>query len=798
MDCRAKTPYRESKITEKHNCTTNRHSKSNPTAVLKKSPQRGKKEQAFISVCMYDMSAPRKVQRTDTVGNPPVETQADGKRCNILLAARAGNIVEPKSFRINVISSTNKTEYEKSQKIVKILISENSDQWKTKLAADQYIEDIISLTNLTDSTKKNVIKQFCSCPPPFVNQKHGISLENYVKFIQEVVKATKKSKKPQKSSGTDSNTDTGHSDACEALASCFEHLKDGVQAILAHADTSVILEGKSMKYKAAITKQLRSFISTLVYCLVHDDALEQPDPTINLEKWQQPIIDEKMNISGLSRLEEKDYSARSIIDLLEKRKMPSDKERNLAFKLLAEQLNTIIVKEEKNISDSEKKSKYNDLGATIALEFIKNCFHQKLTNRNTSGIAAVKVIIKDAYDSSVLLEVLEYVWNCTSKIPANMDISEALKLEDDIPVSIVEPTYETRLIEPPTFSVKFKFQPPVYDTSRNWINFIELSVIPYFLRHELSYSNRAAALWHCLPSVNFRNRYMKTFGPFITSNTIRSREDFENLYRKVGETFWPEQTLLPHDYEKLLNKPGFVRQKTDETHSDFADRLKRTFKAAYPSTYDSDTNKLKLCELTFKGLKDTWLRHLLFKEHFETIFEKGEINKMIALMDREKIKYHKAKKLAREGLSLNYIDVNSSVSVSPVYSNNFPRNNGYKSDRQNRQKFHKPDKTDRKSAAIQREFEFLCRGRNLGSNGKLIVPMNKIPDRVRHSKNFNPKNYVQPEKYSSVRKMAEANVTKRWEERHKKASNTRKYRRKVENKQRRTNILIEPYREDTH
>ena len=159
MDCRAKTPYRESKITEKHNCTTNRHSKSNPTAVLKKSPQRGNKEQAFISVCMYDMSAPRTVQRTDTVGNPPVETQADGKRCNILLAARAGNIVEPKSFRINVISSTNKTEYEKSQKIVKILISENSDQWKTKLAADQYIEDIISLTNLTDSTKKNVIKQ---------------------------------------------------------------------------------------------------------------------------------------------------------------------------------------------------------------------------------------------------------------------------------------------------------------------------------------------------------------------------------------------------------------------------------------------------------------------------------------------------------------------------------------------------------------------------------------------------------------------------------------------------------------
>ena len=146
---------------------------------------------------------------------------------------------------------------------------------------------------------------------------------------------------------------------------------------------------------------------------------------------------------------------------------------------------------------------------------------------------------------------------------------------------------------------------------------------------------------------------------------------------------------------------------------------------------------------------------------------------------------------------MNYIDVNRSANISPVYSNNFPRN-GYKSDRQNRQKIRKPDKTDRKSAAIQRELEFLCRNRNLGSDGKLIVPVNKIPERVRHSKNFNPKNYLQPEKYSSVRKMAEANVAKRWEERHKKASNTRKYRRKVENKQRRTNILIEPYREDTH
>jgi len=520
---------------------------------------------------------------------------------------------------------------------------------------------------------------------------------------------------------------------------------------------------------------------------VHGDALQEPDATIDLNTWSMKIIDKKMDMSGLKQLEDSEFSGKTMIELLEKRNHPSEHERNDAYKLLVEQFTTIQNSEENSISDSDKKEQYTNIAAPGVKDFIRRCFRNELNQNCVTGIATTNVVLKSCYDSSEFIEALEYVRSQASKLPVAMDISAALQLEADVPVSAVEPSYETSLLEPPTFPTKRKFSPPLYDTSRNWISYIELRAIPYFLTHSLSFSERACALWHCLPTVNHRNRYMRIFGSYLTANIIKTRGDFENLYRKVGETFWPEQTRLPQDFEKMLNNPNFTRQKFEENYEDLVSRLKRTFRQAYPNAHDSDTNKLKLCELVFKGIRDRWLKELLFKEHYDIVFETGEINKMLEIMNKEHIKYHKAKKLAMEGLTLNYINTDPR---EKLFGKDFSGSSKSKREDFGKKSFSKPlnsrnsnhlsgDKLSRRDAAIKKEVDFLIRSR---------------------SKNYRNRDgkreYLNAKEFAEVRKMAEHNVQKRFEEQHKKAANTRKYKRKVENKQRRTNVLIEPRRKD--
>ena len=161
-------------------------------------------------------------------------------------------------------------------------------------------------------------------------------------------------------------------------------------------------------------------------------------------------------------------------------------------------------------------------------------------------------------------------------------------------------------------------------------------------------------------------------------------------------------------------------------------------------------------------------------------------------MGRERVKYHKAKMLAEEGLSINYVDSHHNFNSRSTAGRQGYSNSGNSPQRGKPQNFKRGSKMQ---DAIQKEIQFLSKGKNVNSSGDLIVPVHRIPEHVKRNKYFNPKNYILPEKYSALRKMAETNVARRFEERHKKASNTRKYRRKVENKQRRTNIMIEPRRD---
>ena len=692
---------------------------------------------------------------------------------------------------INVITTKNKLQLEKATDVVDILLTKDESEWKDKISNDSTLGDLVDTTTINDGVKKKISQGFLSCPPPFVDQKLGIPIDDYIKFITKIIKETKT---------PDSGQNNDKAKILQAMAESFSLLKTGIENIKTNFSEKVLVDGKHTTYKTAIKKQLKSFVATLIYCLQHDDALIGPDPVIDLQRWPGPIVPQGLGITEIKNLETNEFNAKSVISLLEKRNQPREQDRLDALKLLTEQLAQLSTSEFSKVTGTDKQEQFKT-GTPVANDFIKSCFKHDLKHNQMSGIATVKSLLKTQFAETEYAEILEYVWREAAKQPAVIDITEATQPLQDIPVKPVDPTYETRLVEPPTFTVKFRFQPPIYDLNRNWLNFVEFKAIPYFMTHRLSHKDRAAALWHCLPNVNFRNRYMMTFGPYITGNLIENSDDFTALYRKVGDYFWPEQTLLPHDHEKLLSKPSYIRQKNNETHGDFVNRLKTTFRLAYPSSHDSDTNKLKLSEIVFKGIQDQWLKNILFKDHYDLVFVTGEVNKMLEVMDRERLKNHKARQLAAEGLSLNYIQENSKQKFNkPNYSkpNNISNSERANSSNKNDsnikiQNFTKKKNKNNKDA-VKNEAAFLLKNKNIDSSGKLIIPVEKIPDHLKRSPNFNPRNYVSKERYREVIKMAESNVNQRASERHKKAANTRKYRRKVANKNRRMNTLIEPHR----
>ena len=197
-----------------------------------------------MAVCMDGMRVLREVQETGTVGISSVSQlknqvimstgirTTDEGRCNILRARRYDVTVQH-PLRINVITSTNKTEFDKSKNIVKILLTDDSAKWKATIAKESAIQNLISQNTLTEKNRKHIVKQFCSYPPPFVNQEYGISLDEYIKFIQEFIKNTIIT--------TAKVAEKYHTDKCAALADTFIHLKEGIAKIKASADEDVIL-----------------------------------------------------------------------------------------------------------------------------------------------------------------------------------------------------------------------------------------------------------------------------------------------------------------------------------------------------------------------------------------------------------------------------------------------------------------------------------------------------------------------------------------------------------------------------
>ena len=676
---------------------------------------------------------------------------------------------------INVISASNRLVFGALGPLVKILLTAQADKWEDAISKDDAIKDLVSSCVKSDEHIKKVKRLFLQSPPPFVDQEMGISVDAYISFIEELTKKVVACDKSATAVVNESDSSTTPVDSHKQVAACFKKLETGIANIVKYSAVKVSAGGHTTTYKSAITKQLKIFFATLFYCFKDSDAFEGPEPTIDFKKW--PIALQKQ-APEFKEIQASTYfgspvSAKSIIEILEKRNTQREKDRAEALQLLQVQLASLRDKESASITDTAKKAAYLEAWP-IAVEFILQYFKFCLKKANCSGVSTAKSLLKSAASATEFGSILDVVYAEANKMPTAIDVSDVTKPDVDVPVKDVEPSYKCQLLEPPTFPVKFKFNPPVYETtSTNWLGFVEVKAVPYFITHQLSYKDRAAALWYVFSSKNLRNRYLRVFESYI--KIVESKDDFAALYRKVGQTFWPEQTQMPHDYEKLLHDPSYISQKADENHEDFVERLKDCFQSAYPASADTDTNKLRLAEMIFKGIREGWLKNILFNEHYETIFVRGEVNKLLQVMKREKLKAFKAKSLAQEGLSLNYIDSRG--------SNN------------SRRPVRVPQKAPKGRSRIQEEVKYLTKDRNVDKNGNLIVPVKDMPKHLTQRADFNPRNYVDKSTYQSVLRMARAKTDRRSAEKAKAAQNKRKYRRRVDNKYRRTNTLIEPSRE---
>ena len=116
-------------------------------------------------------------------------------------------------------------------------------------------------------------------------------------------------------------------------------------------------------------------------------------------------------------------------------------------------------------------------------------------------------------------------------------------------------------------------------------------------------------------------------------------------------------------------------------------------------------------------------------------------------MDREKLKSHKARQLAAEGLNLNYIQQQPAKQQN--YSQSAPKQ--FKKTaimphisrpryQDSRAKGHN-NKSQKHRDAVRKESAFLLKNKNVSASGKLIVPIDKIPASLKKKPNFNARTY---------------------------------------------------------
>ena len=335
---------------------------------------------------------------------------SSGKTTGIIMVEINGSITKymycrfTSSIYINVIKSTgNATVWAMSDGVAKALFDDVDTSWTAKISTLSDVQNIVSSTTVTD--KAGLTRLWLVSPPSFVdsNSKWTLQTESYTSFITSIFSALQRVDAVK--------TDQSHKNVCTAIAKCFQHLKKFITLI--KGDKHMVVSastGKDQNLLTAMKKEIRSFVSTLFYHMMHSDA----PSVVKLDNWPATVQEKT---AATEQIQEKaTVTAKDIVSLLKKRDLGSLQEKINAKTTLNDKVEKLIKTETEAVTDATKKTAFIDYGITSVRTWIEKFWKKELKNFNTRGIKTTSSIVKTNYAASGFVEILEHISEAAAKL----------------------------------------------------------------------------------------------------------------------------------------------------------------------------------------------------------------------------------------------------------------------------------------------------------------------------------------------------------------------------------------------
>ena len=278
------------------------------------------------------------------------------------------------------------------------------------------------------------------------------------------------------------------------------------------------------------------------------------------------------------------------------------------------------------------------------------------------------------------------------------------------------------------------------------------------------WSNLFRLIFYCLGNEegmqsNFSRRYLSKMEP----NHTMSRSEFTRLAKQLADEYDPEGITTWYEWRKRMECSMWTTQKKRESISAFCDRLMKATKKAYPENSESLIEKQMLCRKIFLGLHDRNLKQSLIARDPDFLMRVKEPEELI-----QKIQSHHYRCKKLEFWTTNEADADDddeyylgNMETGPSAQNASVDVEGSTTRRKDNIRLSRRDFI-REVTKMRKEKSLNA---NVAENGDLIIRRDKLPFRVKESKNFDIRNYMPPNDFyfltqRCVRKINERYGTK--------------------------------------
>ena len=597
------------------------------------------------------------------------------KREMIVLGANYERGSRVKFSHVYCLSSTHK-EYKHGAALTNALISA-PDKYLEAITDLELFKTLVMTTKLNDKSRKESQHLFLTFAPPWVSDptdpsslSYRIPNDKYVKLIREVF---------QRCNTPADDTDASVKKAIIGVANPIANFwKDIIGDISAVFDTQVVftttnvnkvVSNQHKDFRTAFKQFMNNFFATLLWALKTED-FKAIFPSLN---WKisaaKPVVKKIEDIKTTVSVPSKD----DIITILDYKYSGKESVRIDSRLLINTKIEQIKTLDLTKILLATDRSTYEDQCVLAVKGFVDRFYTNLLTGASVSGISTSIALIKGVCKTSALIHILEYLHEKAKKLPLPCSIDERFSSDSESDCEVADDVYRTDILEPPTLTCQkgntFKFNPPVYNVrTGDWLNFIEKKYMGWCRQRGLSAYDKAVGLFYVLKGTRLQNKFLRTFGEVLNQTTLNSPDKFQDLYVKVGSKFWPEQRKCAADYIADLNNPAITKQNPEDTLEEHYHRLKELFLRAYPNDgINSSTNKLRFCEIFYFSLHDSYYKRLIQQDHYEDIFTKGRLKKVLkCLQAKEKQRLDMQKRNKMNAKFVGRIETSPKVDSSNV------------------------------------------------------------------------------------------------------------------------------------